>query len=191
MGQPPLPGNGTIGACLRLRVPAGAMDKSIRRRTGQIGGSDWKGCDESMMGKLTLGAAALLAAALMTPVSAAPLSSPTPAAAPADGLVEQVRRRGSGRGHFRSGRSYRHFRHGGRHRHAHRWHRHRHVHRRHGYHRWHGRHHHRHRRLGWAGVPFFYGSSHYGSCSSWRYRCAARYGWHTGRYHRCVWRHGC
>jgi hypothetical protein len=172
-------------------VLARAPAKVVRRSTGPIGGNDRKGCDEPMMGKFTLGAATLFAAALMTPVSAAPLSSLTPAAAPADGLVEQVRRRGRGhfrggrsyrhfRGgrshrHFRGGRSYRHFRYGRRHRHAHRWHRHR---------------HHRHRRWGWAGVPFFYGG-YYGSCSTTRYRCAARYGWHTGGYYRCVWRHGC
>jgi hypothetical protein len=65
---------------------------------------------------------------------------------------------------------------------VHHRHRHRHVHvhigRRH-------RHHHR------FGHIVFLGGFHGGYCRSWRYQCAARYGWHTRAYYRCVWRHGC
>jgi len=34
---------------------------------------------------------------------------------------------------------------------------------------------------------------HYGYryCRRWRWRCAERWGWHTRRFHRCLWRHGC
>ncbi len=34
---------------------------------------------------------------------------------------------------------------------------------------------------------------HYGRryCRRWRWRCADRWGWHTRRFYRCLWRHGC
>lgn len=28
-------------------------------------------------------------------------------------------------------------------------------------------------------------------CSAWRYNCAARWGWQTRRFYRCLWAHGC
>jgi hypothetical protein len=28
-------------------------------------------------------------------------------------------------------------------------------------------------------------------CRYWRHECADRWGWGTGRYYRCLWRHGC
>lgn len=138
-----------------------------------------------MMARMTLGAAAIAAAALlMTPASAAPLAQTkqAPAALGSENIVDQARRGGR---HFRGGRGFRHFR-GGRsfrfrhyrgHRGFRRWHRHRH-------HRWH-----RHRHV-W-GYPFFYYGGYGRSCRYWRHRCAARYGWHTGGYYRCVWRAGC
>jgi hypothetical protein len=30
-----------------------------------------------------------------------------------------------------------------------------------------------------------------GRCRYWRHECANRWGWGTGRYHRCLWRHDC
>jgi hypothetical protein len=31
----------------------------------------------------------------------------------------------------------------------------------------------------------------YGRCRAWRHECAARWGWRSPRYFRCVARHGC
>jgi len=130
-----------------------------------------------MLTRLTLGAAIIAGAAVLMPVSAAPLTpqSGLADAVAADGsLVTEVRRRGHryrshGR-HFRGGHHRRHFR-GGHHRRS--W-----------------RHHRRHHRHWYAPHFFyFYGGGH--SCSYWRSRCAAGYGWSTRRYYQCVWRHGC
>ena len=52
-------------------------------------------------------------------------------------------------------------------------------------HRHHHHHHHRFRRYG--GGVIIYG----GYCGGWRAECAARYGWQTRAYYRCLWRHGC
>jgi hypothetical protein len=30
-----------------------------------------------------------------------------------------------------------------------------------------------------------------GRCRAWRRECAERWGWRTGRWHRCLARHGC
>jgi len=32
---------------------------------------------------------------------------------------------------------------------------------------------------------------HYRYCRRWRHECADRWGWRTGRYFRCLARHGC
>lgn len=135
-----------------------------------------------MVVKYVLGAASLLAVALIGPASAAPVSSPPQVGTGAEGMVDQVHRRHR-HGHVHRGHRHRHFRghrhrHFGHRRHYHRWHRHRHSHR-------------RHRHWGFYGAPFIYGGAYYGSCRSTRQRCAWRYGWHTSRYHRCVWRSGC
>jgi hypothetical protein len=60
--------------------------------------------------------------------------------------------------------------------------------RHHGHHRHHGhfRRHHHHRGRIFIGVGV--GG---GYCSTWRYECARRWGWHTRGYYRCLWRHGC
>jgi hypothetical protein len=133
-----------------------------------------------MVVKYALGAASLMAVAFLTPASAAPMS-PMPQLG-TESMVDQVRRGHRHRG-FHRGHRHRHF---GGHRHrnfgGHRFHRHRHG------HRWHR---HRHRHFGFYGVPFVYGGAYYGSCRYTRQRCAWRYGWHTGRYYRCVWRSGC
>ena len=34
-------------------------------------------------------------------------------------------------------------------------------------------------------------AQYYGRCRAWRHECAARWGWRTHRYFRCVERHGC
>lgn len=134
-----------------------------------------------MLTRLTLGAAVIVGAAVLTPVSAVPLSpqSGLPNALAADGsLVAEVRRRGGRHGGRHHGG--RHFRGGGHHFHGgghfRRWH--------------HGRRHHRGHRH-WHGVPYFYFGSRRGSCSYWRHRCAYWHGWGTRSYHYCVWRHGC
>ena len=57
-------------------------------------------------------------------------------------------------------------------------------HRRHGRHHVHFRRHHHHRGRIFIGVGGGY-------CSTWRYECARRWGWHTRGYYRCLWRHGC
>jgi len=31
----------------------------------------------------------------------------------------------------------------------------------------------------------------YRYCRHWRHECASRWGWGTGQYYRCLWRHGC
>jgi hypothetical protein len=31
----------------------------------------------------------------------------------------------------------------------------------------------------------------YPYCRRWHWRCAERWGWHTRRFHKCLWRHGC
>jgi hypothetical protein len=137
-----------------------------------------------MLRTLTLGAALVVGAAVLTPVNAAPLTAPNGLAntIAADGsLVTEVRRRGGrhrgGRHHFRGGRSFsrHHFRGG----HSLRF-------RGFGHRR-----HHRH----WHGIPFAFGFGsyygYYGSCSYWRYRCARWHGWGTYSYHSCLWRHGC
>jgi hypothetical protein len=49
------------------------------------------------------------------------------------------------------------------------------------------RRHHRHR----FGHIIVLGGFHGGYCRTWRYHCAARWGWHTRGYYRCLWRHGC
>ena len=52
----------------------------------------------------------------------------------------------------------------------------------------HHHHHHHHRGFRrFGGGVIVYG----GYCGSWRYECAARWGWHTRGYYRCLWRHGC
>ena len=51
----------------------------------------------------------------------------------------------------------------------------------------HHRHHHHHRFRRFGGGVVIYG----GYCSTWRYECAARWGWHTHGYYRCLRRHGC
>jgi hypothetical protein len=33
--------------------------------------------------------------------------------------------------------------------------------------------------------------AHYRGCRFWRHECAARWGWRTRGYFRCLWRHGC
>jgi hypothetical protein len=137
-----------------------------------------------MLRTLTLGAALVAGAAVLTPVNAAPLTAPNGLAntLAADGsLVTEVRRRG-GRGGHRGHRSRGggHFRHhfGGGHRNHFRSFGH--------------RHHHGHRHRHWHGIPFAFGfGSYYGSCSYWRYRCARWHGWGTYSYHSCLWRHGC
>ncbi|KAB2919621.1 MAG: hypothetical protein F9K29_04705 [Hyphomicrobiaceae bacterium] len=43
-----------------------------------------------------------------------------------------------------------------------------------------------------TGVEEFVQKVHYrGRCRAWRHECAARWGWGTRGYHRCLWRHGC
>jgi hypothetical protein len=32
---------------------------------------------------------------------------------------------------------------------------------------------------------------HWGRCHAWRHECAARWGWRTPMYYRCLGRHGC
>src|SRR5262245_9189109 len=60
------------------------------------------------------------------------------------------------------------------------------VHYRHHRH-WRHRHwHHRH----WRHRHFYYYGGG-GSCAYVRNTCAARFGWGTGAYHRCLWRRGC
>ena len=54
----------------------------------------------------------------------------------------------------------------------------------------HHHHHHGFRRFG-GGVVIYGGGYGIGYCGSWRYECAARWGWHTRGYYRCLWRHGC
>ena len=139
-----------------------------------------------MILKMTLSAVTIAGAALlMTPAFATPLAQTTqgPTTLGNQSMVEHVRRGGrhfrGGRGfrHFRGGRSFRHFRGGRSYRFRHfRGHR--------GFRRWH-----RHRHF--RGYPFFYSGGYGRSCRYWRQRCAARYGWHTGGYQRCVWRAGC
>jgi hypothetical protein len=59
----------------------------------------------------------------------------------------------------------------------------------HRHHHHHHHHHHRHHRFG--GV-ILYGAGIYGGyCVSWRHECAARWGWHTRGFYRCLARHGC
>ena len=33
--------------------------------------------------------------------------------------------------------------------------------------------------------------THYRGCRFWHHECAARWGWRTRNYYRCLWRHGC
>jgi hypothetical protein len=33
--------------------------------------------------------------------------------------------------------------------------------------------------------------THFRGCRFWRHECAARWGWRSRMYHRCLWRHGC
>ena len=60
--------------------------------------------------------------------------------------------------------------------------------------------HHRHRSiiLGLGGVGLGLGLGYgygygpgYRYCGGWRHECAARWGWGTRGFHRCLWRHGC
>jgi hypothetical protein len=66
-----------------------------------------------------------------------------------------------------------------------------HRHRRHVYFHIGRRHHHHHHHRHHFGRVVIYGGYRAGYCSSWRYECAARWGWHTRGYHHCLWRHGC
>ena len=51
--------------------------------------------------------------------------------------------------------------------------------------------HHRHHRH-FPYISLYLDGNHVGySCRSWRHRCADRFGWGTGAYERCLWRHGC
>jgi hypothetical protein len=58
-------------------------------------------------------------------------------------------------------------------------------------HKHHHHHHHHHR----FGRVIIYGGGLYGAgygyCRSWRHECAARWGWGTRNFYRCLWRHGC
>lgn len=34
-------------------------------------------------------------------------------------------------------------------------------------------------------------TQYWGGCRRWRHECAARWGWRSRGYFRCLWRHGC
>ena len=51
-------------------------------------------------------------------------------------------------------------------------------------------HHHHHGRFIRRGVVIGVVGG-YGYCSAWRHECAARWGWRTRSFYRCLWRHGC
>ena len=57
------------------------------------------------------------------------------------------------------------------------------------------RHHHYHHRFHRFGTGVvIYGAGYgyaYGYCRAWRHECAARWGWGTYGFNRCLWRHGC
>jgi hypothetical protein len=56
----------------------------------------------------------------------------------------------------------------------------------------HHHHHHRFRRFGTGIVIYGGGIGYgYGYCRSWRHECAARWGWGTRGFYRCLYRHGC
>jgi hypothetical protein len=55
----------------------------------------------------------------------------------------------------------------------------------------HHHHHHRHHRFHRFGGAIVLGSIYGGYCVGWRHECAARWGWRTRGYYRCLWRHGC
>jgi hypothetical protein len=55
----------------------------------------------------------------------------------------------------------------------------------------HYRHYYRYRYARLHRHRFVYLGAGGGYCSAWRYNCAARWGWRSHRYFRCVWAHGC
>jgi hypothetical protein len=59
---------------------------------------------------------------------------------------------------------------------------HRHHHHHHHWRHRHHHHHHYHRYRGGYVVSY---------CATWRHECAARWGWGTRGFYRCLWRHGC
>ena len=121
-----------------------------------------------MLTKTTLAAAAIGAAAFLTPVSSAPLA---PSSLPVEGLAQRVQ-----------------------HRHHHHHHHHGHRHRDHHHHRHHGHHHHHghgHAHLLY-GVPFAYGSYDDAYECYWLRRralyTASTYWW--DRYYACLYVYG-
>jgi len=58
------------------------------------------------------------------------------------------------------------------------------------YRRWHHRHHRVHRH--WHHHRHhFHRHRVISYCAAWRHECAARWGWGTRGFYRCLWRHGC
>jgi hypothetical protein len=58
------------------------------------------------------------------------------------------------------------------------------------HHHHHHHHHHRFHRFG-TGVVIYGAGYGYGYCPAWRHECAARWGWATHGFYRCLWRHAC
>jgi hypothetical protein len=114
-----------------------------------------------MLGKVTLAAGLLTTAVVFAPIEATAAPALRSAVDGARGSLVEKVQR---RGH-----------------HRHRFHGHRSLHF-HG----HRRHYHGHYRRYWGG-----GGVVVGYCAAWRNECAARWGWGTGPFYRCLWRHGC